>query len=272
LKVTTIPTYLLCILAFPASVASAASTAGPPLLRTTHAAVIDAVWAEPLPWLEHKITVADGFAFDTFGDGIVVDGTTAFISAPNHPMSGPSGGQGMVYVFSYAAGEWTQTQTLVADDAAPGDAFGHAMALQGSTAIISANLVQIGNNPQAGAAYVFHYDGTQWSQVQRLTADTPQLVATFGDSVALDGTNIVVGASGIRGSNGEPAVGAAYVFSETAGSWSQTRILQASNWHQWDLFGIAVGISGDTAIVGASQATWIDGSSGPGKGRLYVYT
>jgi hypothetical protein len=278
LKVTTILNCLLCVLALAAAAAGAADAPSAIALRarlldtlSRRGPVIDAPWADPLPWIEHKLSASDGIALDFFGETIAIDGTTAFVGAPNHPMTGATGGQGTVYVFTYANGEWTQTQALTADDAAPGDAFGHALALQGSTALISANLVQIGNNPQSGAVYVFHYDGTQWAQVQRLTADIPQLVATFGDSVALDGSNAIIGASGMLGPNGEHAVGAAYVFSETAGSWSQVRKLTASDQHQWALFGIAVGISGDTAIVGASQATWVDAASGPGKGRLYVY-
>jgi hypothetical protein len=269
-------TPVLC--AFVLAIAAAGLPAHASSYRTldtpAHRAAVDgsAVWMAPLEWIEHKITIPGSGAYDGFGHTMVVDGNTAFIAAPNHPATGADGFQGAVYVFVYAAGEWSLTQTLVADDAAPGDAFGTAIALQGSNAIITSSLAQIGNFPQAGAAYVFHNDGTTWSQVQKLTAGTPQLIDNFGDSVALDGTRAIIGASSERGPNGEASVGAAYVFEQSGGSWTQTQRLTAIGAHERDMFGIAVGLHGDTAFVGASQATWVDGSSGPGPGRVHVFT
>lgn len=240
-------------------------------LAARHAnAAATSVWTAPLDWLQVKLEAPDPGALDAFGATIAMSGDTAFIAAPNRPANS-SGFQGAVYVFTRAGGEWTQTQTLTADDAGIGDEFGSAIALQGSTAVIGAPLAKIGNVAQAGAAYVFHYDGAQWTQVQKLTTDVPHLVANFGSAVALDGSHVLVGAPGIMGPNGEASVGAAYLFSESGGVWSPAATLTASAAHALDLFGISVGIAGETAVVGASQATWVDGASGPGPGRVYVY-
>jgi len=164
-------------------------------------------WTTALDWLEQKIPAPEPVGIEAFGSAVAVQGDTAFVSAPKHPQ-GPSGGQGIVYVYHYADGAWSLVQSLTADDAAPGDEFGNAIALQGSTAMIATHFAAIGGLPQAGAVYVFHYDGTQWLQAQKLVADTPVLVANFGDSVALDGTTAVIGASNEHGAAQEPSVGA----------------------------------------------------------------
>jgi len=229
-------------------------------------------WTTALDWLEQKIPAPEPVGIEAFGSAVAVQGDTAFVSAPKHPQ-GPSGGQGIVYVYHYADGAWSLVQSLTADDAAPGDEFGNAIALQGSTAMIATHFAAIGGLPQAGAVYVFHYDGTQWLQAQKLVADTPVLVANFGDSVALDGTTAVIGASNEHGAAQEPSVGAAYVFTaDASGTWTQAQRLASANPHHWDLFGIAVGLAGDTIMVGVSQETWVDQTSGPGPGAVHVFS
>lgn len=262
---------LLCALVAPPVTASMAT----PAWRTGRAPVADSGlpgWMAALQWIEQKVAAPEPSGIEAFGSVIAVQGDTAFVAAPKHPQNVPSGGQGAVYVYRYAAGQWTLAQTLVADDAAPGEEFGNAIAVQGSTALIAMHFAQIDNLPQAGAVYVFHDDGTQWVQTQKLVAGTPLLVANFGDSIALDGTTAVIGASNERGAAAEPSVGAAYVFTADAnGIWTQSQRLASSHPLHWDLFGIAVGISGDTIMIGASQETWVDQTSGPGKGAVHVF-
>jgi hypothetical protein len=113
----------------------------------------------------------------------------------------------------------------------------------------------------------------------------------FGDSVAVDGDTIVVGApsedseaTGINGSqsnNDAEGSGAAYVFVRSGAAWSQQAYLKASNTGAGDGFGVSVAISGDTIVVGASgeesAATGINGSQsndngdGDGSGAAYVF-
>ena len=111
----------------------------------------------------------------------------------------------------------------------------------------------------------------------------------FGASVALSGDTLAVGtgfedsaATGIGGNqldNSATESGAVYVFTRTAGVWSQQAYIKASNTNQDDLFGNAVALSGDTLVVGAasedSAATGVNGSqldnSVPSSGAVYVF-
>ena len=74
-------------------------------------------------------------------------------------------------------------------------------------------------------------------------------VQEFGSAVALSGDYAIVGA---RHGGFDP--GAAYVFVKNGAGWVEQAKLSASDTTAFDHFGEAVGIDGDYAIVGASQA------------------
>jgi phospholipase C len=103
---------------------------------------------------------------------------------------------------------------------------------------------------------VFVRSGTNWSQQAELTASDAASGADFGDSVALTGATLAVGADALSGS-ANPA--AAYVFVRAGTAWSQETELTdgAAN----DAFGISVGISGTTAVVGASSTNSFTGAA-----------
>jgi hypothetical protein len=83
----------------------------------------------------------------------------------------------------------------------------------------------------------------------------------FGSAISLSGETLAVGAFGeasnVTGVNGDqsnnsaPFAGAVYVFTRTAGVWSQQAYLKASNTEAGDRFGYAVSLSGDTLVVGS---------------------
>ena len=111
----------------------------------------------------------------------------------------------------------------------------------------------------SGAAYVFVRNGTTWSQQAYLKAEVPGAMF-FGISVGISGDRVVVGAPYEDGSNlgidNEPDglgmfVGAAYLFERSAGLWTQSSYLKASNPDDHDRFGTAVAIDGSTILVGA---------------------
>ncbi|HTN91120.1 MAG TPA: FG-GAP repeat protein, partial [Sorangium sp.] len=75
------------------------------------------------------------------------------------------------------------------------------------------------------------------------------------------------GATGVNGnqaSNTAPNSGAVYVFVRSGATWSQQAYLKASNAEAQDLFGHAVGLDGDTLVVGAptedSASTTVNGT------------
>ena len=63
-----------------------------------------------------------------------------------------------------------ELQKLLASDGDDTDSFGYAVAMDGDYAVVGAPLDNNGNGSNAGAAYVFKYDGMSWSQQAKLTA------------------------------------------------------------------------------------------------------
>jgi len=146
---------------------------------------------------------------------------------------------------------------------------------------------------ESGAVYVLTRSTGTWSQEAYVKASNTGAIDTFGRSVALsaDGDTLGVGASGedsdATGINGDEANnlalqgGAVYVFTRSAGLWSQQVYVKASNTGAADFFGSSVALSadGDTLGVGAvgeaSSATGINGdeanNSAGESGAVYVF-
>jgi hypothetical protein len=91
----------------------------------------------------------------------------------------------------------------------------------------------------------------------------------FGWSVALSGDVALIGADQKTISGVGSYAGAAYVFTRSGSTWSQQAELTATGEAAFDLFGSAVALSGDTALVGADQRP-VNGKSTAG--AAYVFT
>jgi len=210
-------------------------------------------WAEQV-----EQTASDGQAEDGLGGSVAVSGNTIVVGAPSHPYSASDQGPGVAYVFFQGGGRWRQQAQLTASDGVAGDGFGGSVAVDGNTIVVGAPLHPVGSNqsPGQGAAYVFVESGGKWRQEAELIASDGASWDHFGNSVAVSGSTIVVGAvyHKAQGIN-EPGLGTAYVFVGDGGTWSQQAELTASDGFSDDLFGVSVGISGSTAIVGASRHT-----------------
>ncbi len=155
-----------------------------------------------------------------------------------------------------------QQWSLSAPNAGYQDQFGYAVAIDGNTAVIGARNADpdLGSGPvqDAGAAYVYNYNGKTWVLDDTLTAKDAAPGDTFGVSVAISGGRIVVGATGVNledPNNKDKEfkdAGAAYIFTRSGGSWVQQTKLTAADYAEDDAFGSAVAIYQNTAVVAAS--------------------
>ena len=71
-------------------------------------------------------------------------------------------------------------------------------------------------------------------------------ICLCGLVVAISGDTVIVGDDPV-----DSGRGVAYVFVRSGTTWSQQQILVASDGVEGDRFGWSVGVSGDTAVVGA---------------------
>lgn len=235
---------------------------------------------------------------DEFGFSVAVSGDTAVVGAirEDSGATGVNGNQndeseddsGAVYVFVRSGGTWSQQAYLKASNTEELDVFGWSVAISGDTVVVGArgedsnatgvNGDQSNNGANdSGAAYVFVRDGDLWSQQAYLKASNTHFSDRFGHSVAVSGDTVLVGAY-LEDEGGSQA-GAAYVFVRSGDQWSQQAYLKASDAFFADQFGYSVGVSGDTAVVGAwfedSSATGVNGEqddfNAQDSGAAYVF-
>lgn len=102
-----------------------------------------------------------------------------------------------------------------------------------------------------------------WTE-QKATAADGAAADQFGRAVAIQGDIAIIGSPNAT-VDGRRAQGAAYMYARSAGTWSEVQKLVASDGAAADVFGIAVALDGDTAIVGAYSAEGY-------RGAVYVYT
>src|SRR6266511_3839826 len=224
----------------------------------------EAVWPvtiDPTFTQHQKLEASDPAAFDGFGFSVAISGETVVVGALFD--DGAAGlQQGSAYVFARSGGVWTQQQKLLASDAAAGALFGISVAISGETVVVGAP-----RDDSRGSAYVFARNGGVWSQQQKLLASDAAAGDAFGESVAISGETVVVGAQVDDDVAGENQ-GSAYVFARSSGVWSQQQKLRASDAAVADSFGASVAISGETVVVGAIGD---DGAAGRDQGSAYVF-
>jgi nucleoside-specific outer membrane channel protein Tsx len=190
------------------------------------------IWSQ-----QAELTASDGAPGDGFGISVALSGSRLVVGSDFN-----NGVTGAAYVFVRSATAWSEQAKLTASDGAGYDRFGGSVAISGSSVVVGA----VGNDFYTGAAYVFERAGMTWPERAKLTASDGAGFERFGESVAITGSRVVVGASG------HPDAGAAYVFvrSET-GTWSEQAKLTASDGVVGDRFGSSVAIVGPTAVAGA---------------------
>jgi LPXTG-site transpeptidase (sortase) family protein len=212
----------------------------------------------------------DPTALDEFGWSVAVSGNTAVVGARNEDPDlggGPISQAGAAYVYVRSGTGWILEAKLVPRDAKPGDTFGVSVAIEGNTAVVGASGRDVGDDENAGAAFVFVRQGIEWKQKAELVAKDNFEQDGFGVAVAIDGSTLVIGADA-KDVGPLPDAGAAYVFIRQGGSWDQKAKLVASDAYLGEFFGGAVDVSGNRIIVGATQADPYD-VTGPGQAYIF---
>ena len=103
----------------------------------------------------------------------------------------------MVCLFSTAilfAQPTGEIQKLLAEGNAGGDYFGYSVDMDGDYAIVGAYQDDI-TASNTGSAYIYHFNGSGWDQVGKLTASDAAADDWFGYSVSISGDVAVVGAN-----------------------------------------------------------------------------
>ena len=212
------------------------------------------------------LTASDGLEGDEFGSAVATDGRLALVGAPFADVPGGFN-PGAAYVYRWDGSQWVEQAKLTASDSASLDNWGRSVALHGLTALVGGPQATVDGKFDAGAVYVWQWDGTEWVEQAKLIASDGEQGDQFGWSVALSGNTALVGARSDE-VGGNLFAGSAYIFRRSGGVWSEQANLTASDAVSFDWFGESVAISGNTALVGA----WMDDFDGKiDAGSAYAY-
>ena len=221
-----------------------------------------------------KICAANRLANDRFGISVSINGSYAIVGAymedEDASEANNLSASGSAYIFKADQGgtdNWGQIKKICAASRLASDQFGYSVAINGSYAIVGANLEdedasEANNLSASGSAYIFKADqgGTDnWGQIKKICAANRLANDQFGFSVAISGSYAIVGAY-LEDEDASEATnlsssGSAYIFKTNQGgadNWGQIKKICAANRLASDQFGYSVAISGNYAIVGAN--------------------
>jgi len=179
----------------------------------------------------------------SFGRSVAIDRGRIAVGAPGS--LGPSG-IGAVYLFRNEDGTWVLEQKL--DSPSLGDYFGRDVSMAGDTLVVGAPLDDQ-RAIDAGALHVYRLGDKGWSHDAKLVAEIANAADRLGWSVAVEGTVIAAGAYVADGDVANS--GAAHLFADSAGEWTERARLLDPNGSSLDAFGWSLAISGQRLLVAA---------------------
>ena len=179
-------------------------------------------------------------------------------------------GVAIVAIGTIAGATWGQCELekLLPSDGEAFDQFGNSVAISGDVAVVGTRHDD-DNGPNAGAAYIYRYNGSTWEEEAKLLASDGAGGDEFGFAVGIDGNAVIVGAPL------ELSIdrGAIYIYRFDGLSWiEEVKIPNNPADKQQDEFGFSVAISGDVAIAGAPFGTGGDNpTSFAGFAKVYRF-
>lgn len=176
-----------------------------------------------------------------FGADVSVSGDAAVVLSA----SGHNGRKPRVYRLDGV--DWVMEAELTTSD---GFVAGSSIALAGDLVVLGDRMNDdAGTN--AGAAYVFRFDGLQWNQEAKLTAPDAAPYDYFGEAVSVNDNAIVIGAP--EDDDSGPDCGSAYVFRFDGQQWNYEAELTPDGTFDSIEFGASVSVNGDLIAIGAPQ-------------------
>jgi hypothetical protein len=220
-------------------------------------------------WIQTAILTPDPLLAGTsnhFGISVAIDGPTIVVGHYTDKQTlnrVTVDGTGSAYVFTNADGPW-ETSVSSIKLGALGQIynyqFGISVDVEGDRIVVGARGTS-GTFTKAGSAYIYEKGGgwaTTTSPNATLNASDQAITDLFGRVVALSGDTVLVGAPFDDNEKGTDK-GAAYVFVESRGVWTQQQKLLSINSDVTAFeFASSVSLVGDTAIISEPWQSTLD--------------
>lgn len=164
-----------------------------------------------------------------------------------------------VLLYQKSATSWVFRQSL---DSTTFGQHGWAVEMQGQELFVSDILNGAGGLNSAGRVTVYTLIGGSWTKAQVLFASDASIGDHFGADISCEGDTLMVGAPMDLDLAVGPGQGSIYLFERVGGSWKESGKLRASDGQADDMFGMAIEVSDDWLVVGATGAAGATSDSG----------
>ncbi|MCA9277095.1 MAG: FG-GAP repeat protein [Phycisphaerales bacterium] len=199
-------------------------------------------------------------AGELFGTAVALAGNRVVVSAPGDRDNGFLSGS----VFVFDRDSQQQLRKIKPMDGNREDQFGDSMVVD--SGVIAVGATHADNPPVFFSGVVYLFSLNTYEQLHRLSAPEPLYDAHYGQSLAMSGGYLAVGAPNeevpVAALDHTRAVGAVYVYDVQSGDlvYKLQPLIEIEN----RAFGSSVAISGDLLVVGAP-------AENVGAGGAYVY-
>ena len=160
-------------------------------------------------------------------------------------------------------------QQVTAPDRMKGDRFGWSTAIDGEVAVVGAPGRTTGPYPGAGVVVTLRRTDGAWQVVQTLDeAGTASVGRQYGHRVAVAGGLMAIGAPSYGASGG------VYLYHDADGTWTLDGLIYDQVPVTGERLGVAVAISGTTALAGTTYdgLPVMPGDTAVGRVRVFDYT
>ena len=225
------------------------------VLRTSFACLIllvgQAALSYAAPDVEGEIVLRPEGGNTNWGHSVDINGTTFIAGYTSY--TGNSGG---VFIMEQTGKRWELLDHFKTPDGGTRDWYGHAVALEGDIAVVSAYEhggkkrtagEVLGEGP--GLVYVYKREAKGFAEMAKLKGEGIQNNDRFGYSVDLSGNTLIAGTP-----FHDEEKGAVYVYQRDGDKWKQQAKLQADDAGVKNRFGWDCAIHENTIVVGAPLA------------------
>lgn len=207
-----------------------------------------------------RLQASNTTEYDSFGRQVATDGTRIIVGA----LSGTENPQGAAYIFRKSGGTWLEEAILQPPDA---DAYiGFVVAIHGDLAILGDPSRTINGEYGSGMIYTYVRTMSGWVYQNKYNPSTPLQHRSFGTSVAIDGSRVVVGAPGDTAA-GALEAGALYVYTRTGNLLASNPTVVSAQIPEAD-----EGLGRRVALDGARIVAASGGGGTTGPVRLFVHS
>lgn len=202
-------------------------------------------------WAEVQILTPETKFDDQYGHAVDIDGD--LIAVGNNVDDTLGNDSGSVWIHEWDGSRWSDGLELTAGDGQSLDYLGNSVSIDGNRVLAGAKGANVNGEVDAGAAYLFEKLDGAWVETAKFFAPDGLAESDFGESVCIEGDQILIGAPRASNVDGVRS-GAAYLFREVDGSWvfeqKIDRHLPAGS-----SFGMAVDLE-DGAGVATASGWW----------------